>query len=79
MYITKKLNYLPLKLLNKQTQTKWYELKIYMLLPIIVKYFCIKFDSCPIKTICVILSQRKFGETDRWMDNVLTLGLPAFS
>ena len=56
MYITKKLNYLPLTLLNKHRQTKWYELKIYMLLPIIVKYFCIKFDSCPIKTIFVILS-----------------------
>ena len=82
-----KLNYLPLTMLNRNwswlinRQTKWCDLKIYRLLPLVMKYYCTKFKSCTIKSIWVIVSQWKCLQTNlegltvwlRWPKNVKSI------
>ena len=68
------MNYLPLTMWNRNCckqrcwhtnrQTKWYNLKISGFLPLAVKEFCTKFESCTIKTIWVIVSQWKCLRTN---------------
>ena len=70
------LNYLPLTMLKRNCckqrswhsnrKTKWCDLKIYRLLPLVMKYYCTKFKSCIIKSVlsCHNESVYKFGGTD---------------
>ena len=43
---------------NKNGKIKWYDFKFYRRLSCVVKYVCTAFESCTIKTICVIVSDR---------------------